>query len=824
MAGQEIIVPEFDFSGMYYAEILEALLEYKRKNIPEISNENPFETGVQLLRAFALVGHLNNVLLDLVANETYLPTAQVRENVVRALALIGFTPRASIPATVDLRAQLTRGYSTRTLIVPDNALFGTRRRADTPAILFESDAAIYVDPTDVVGECWTQDDLGAWLEWTTEANGGGTTTFAASEGVALYLAHPSAFTDAIEFEGLSGDPGDDRTGTPVAIHVQYFDGEVEDGLPDLVTLLPAGIRFDLGDLLGDLPKVGAYAYATLKATGATERCAVQFDGTGNYIETTGFLGQSTVSTSVGSYAVGSYWHDVQIATDGTSAVASETETFANGDTITASFTATLARYPVEPDTIVSWSYQSGGSPKTATFNLDTGALGGDATVGTTVNASTGVATLVAASVPDAVAISVTYDRAAATLRQDGVITFLPPFNASDDWQLSALPEALTGSTGPTTEGYWLRVLISGLGAGTASAFDFTRVRWDSGGLYLRIPATQGQTVVESVGSGDGTPSQSFSLGDSAVIEGSVRLTVDGVEWTQVEDFFSSTDVDEHFVVTIDSDGVGTIVAGDGENGKAIPVGSNNVAAEYRVGATDDGNVGAGQVEVSRSGISRIKNPTNPLAATGWLPQEGVGELALEKLKRDGVASLRTLRRAVSPSDVEYLATRWTTGGAYPFSRARAVENGYGLQTIKLIVVPVGGGESSPTVRGLLEDYFNGTINDGGTEAGVLVANQRVTAVDFSPREIDVTITVTGGDEAAIRAALTAAIQPEATRASGDTSYRWSFGQTVTTSAISAIVFAADRDVQGTSITLPAADVALADDELPVLGTLTLTVV
>lgn len=821
MAGQEIVIPDFDFSGFYYAEIIEALLVYKRENVPEISNENPFETGVQLLRAFALIGHLNNVLLDLTAQEVYLPSAQVRENVVRILALLGFVPRANVPSTTTLRTQLTQSYTATTLLVPDNALFGTRRRASTPSILFESDASITVSPTDEIDACWLLDEVAAWSDFTLLANtNGGFPNAGAVAGRAMYFAHDSVFTDTIEFTDAGGfDPGDDRTATPVAVHLQYFDGEVEDASPDIVTVQASNIRFDVNTLLGIESKFGDFVTVTVNATGAAERLAIQVDGVGNFVETTGFLGQTVVSTTVTDYTVGTMWHDVQIATDNTAAVASETESYATGDTILQIFPGTLTRFPVEEDSLVTWTYLAGGLPKTATYDLETGAIGGDANAGTTVNRITGVSNLVTQSVPDAVAIIVVYDRKAASLRASGTITWLPPFNTVDDWVKGQLPEELRSTTGPTLDGYWFRILFSAFGAGTLGNFEFDRVFWDSGGMYIRVPVTQGQTVSESLGSGDGTASQVFTPGDTPVIEGSILLTVDGELWTQVEDFFASSEVDENFTVTIDSDGLATILTGDGQNGKVVPVGTNNVSVEYRIGANEDGNVGAGQIEVSRSGLSRVKNTTNPRAASGWIAQEGSDALSLEKLKRDGVSSLRTLRRAVSPSDVEFLTSRWKLGNQFPFKRSRAIENGFGLKTVKLIVVPVGGGTSSPATRQALDEHFNGTINEGGTEPGVLVANQRVTSVDYTPSVFDLTLTVEGGNEAAIRAALLGELQPEAQRT--DTSFRWEFGQVVSVAAISAIVFAADRDVINVTITSPAADTNLADDELPQIDPLTL---
>ena len=66
-----IEIPSFAFGSLRYAEILEALIQFKRQNVPEMTDESEFEPLIQLLRAFALVGHLNNVNLDILANTGY---------------------------------------------------------------------------------------------------------------------------------------------------------------------------------------------------------------------------------------------------------------------------------------------------------------------------------------------------------------------------------------------------------------------------------------------------------------------------------------------------------------------------------------------------------------------------------------------------------------------------------------------------------------------------------------------------------------------------------------------------------------------------------
>lgn len=829
-----IQLPDFNFAAFYYTEVLEALLEYQRKNVPEISNESPFELSIQMQRSFALIAHLNNVLTDLVANETQLPPARLRASVVRLLALIGFTPNANIPAVADVRMRLTSGFTASTLIVPDNALFGTRRQADTNPIEFEADESVTVNPTNELDAGWLyRADTGVWTDKTTEVNTDSSTlVFDAIVERHLYLAHDSAMTDTVEITGISTalDLGDDRAATPHSFHLQYFDGNLQDTQPDAVdtAFSATGIRFDINGLVGDLPKIGTYAHVFVNASGATQRRPVLWEsGTGtNYIVTDGFLGQSSVSTTPTDYTVGSYWHDIAIDSDETEAAPQISgEVFDVGDTFTATFGPhTLARYPLEPDTVVTWSYLSGSVAKTASYDLSDGSLGGDAATGTTVNASTGVATLVCTSNPDVGNITVAYSRKAQRLQNDGAISFKVPKTIDDDWTSSELPVDLRGTTGPTVDAYWLRFIVCAVGAGAVQSLTFDRAKWDQGGLYIAVGVTQGRTITNEVaGSGDGTANQSFILDETPVLEGSVVVSVDGTEWTQVDSFASSTEVSEHYLVEIDGDGIATITFGDGISGAVAPDGTNNITAEYRVGGAENGNVGIGQITVNRSGISRVRNITNPRAAYGWTQQEGSDEQSLEKLKRDGVASLRTLGRAVSPADVEYLTSRFEdAAGSKPFSRSRAIENGFGLKTIKNVVVGVGGTTTSSAARQALDLYFNGDLDEGGTTGGVVLSNQQVTSIDFTPHTVDIAVVVTGGNEAAIKAALLEAIQPEALLSDGS-NWRWRFGQKVTRAAINGIIWGADKNITDIDLQAPATDEVLTDVELPQLGTLTLTV-
>ena len=61
---------------------------------------------------------------------------------------------------------------------------------------------------------------------------------------------------------------------------------------------------------------------------------------------------------------------------------------------------------------------------------------------------------------------------------------------------------------------------------------------------------------------------------------------------------------------------------------------------------------------------------------------------MAELKILGPASLRTLGKAITPSDIETLAVQFTspTTGSSVVSRAKAIEETYGVKTIELLVV------------------------------------------------------------------------------------------------------------------------------------------
>jgi len=95
-------------------------------------------------------------------------------------------------------------------------------------------------------------------------------------------------------------------------------------------------------------------------------------------------------------------------------------------------------------------------------------------------------------------------------------------------------------------------------------------------------------------------------------------------------------------------------------------------------------------------------------------------------------------------------------------------------------------------------------------------------VNFTAHAIDITATVYGGNATAIENALAALLSPTAQTENGD--WEWEFGEEVPVSRVIAAIMATTPAPRKVTLSTPAADVALATNELPTAGTITLTIV
>lgn len=727
MAGTEIQIPDFDFSGFYYPDILEALIQFKRVNVPELTDESAFEPFIQFMRAVALVGHLNNTLVDLVANESTLPTAKLPESVRNQLRLIDFELDPASPAQVDLVYELAKVFvGASTTLIPAEAQVATVKQGNEPVVFFEALTALVISATNALTYVLAEES-DIFIHYTTEANSPTTpaddfTPWATpAVGDKLFMGHAEIMWNQLNVGPL----------TTLAAGItgvwEYFDNDWRKTAPigftapstAAITVIGSTLRIDLTSYLGTQNRQGTDIRVQLNETAVFENATSLFDGANFVI--VGLLGQSSPAIDGGKYTIGSDWEILADVTD---------------------------------DTI-------------------------DFTVG------------------------------------DEAVAYPIPQTLDRDWKIGEVDGK---------EAFWLRYRIIDVSTPTAPVFQGLRI--DQGKQYAKRLATQGLSVEDSpLGSSTGLANQEMPTTREFFINGSDILFIDGVQWDRVDNFLTSTATQNHYTVELGENDRASIKFGDGVAGRIPPLGVNNVRMEYRVGANDNGNVGAGTVTVDKTGLSFVSKVFNPRQATGWSEADGASEASLEQVKIEGPASLRTREVAIGPNDVEKLTVAFTDEtGAKPFSRVKAIEEGFGPKTIENVVVAGGAGLASAEQLAALDLYFNGDQSASPPAEKHLVANQEATSVNYAQRVIDVVATVYGNVTVAqVVNRLSAIIHPEALKDDGVT-YEWAFGAEVDDSRISHEIFETDESTTKVNLTTPAGPITLLSRELPVLGTVSITVV
>lgn len=724
----EIEIPDFDFSAFYYPQILESLLQFKRTNLPELTDESPEEPLIQLLRAFALVGHLNNTLIDLVANESTLRTARLTETVRNMFQLIDVQLRPATPAQADLVYELAQVISSTVEVVPQFAQAATRSSPGEPARFFEALEALSVERTDQLTACFGVED-GVFSDFTAKANDpaagqefspwatpvGGVGGPLGREGDALLIGHGQAMWNELDL--LVKTAGAGLVGV-----WEYFDGRFAKAKPDSVVVVGGtALELDISAYLGVTDRTGTKVRVQLNATGAFEDVFSSFALGKNVVNTLGLLGQSSPSTDPDDYTIGAEWE-----------------------------------------------------------LLDS------------------------------------LDDASADLSAGGKVAYALPQTLTRNW---------TQGTQNSVNAFWLRYRIISVTGGPLSP-EIDRVRIDTGKQFLKRLVTQGRFHTDDpLGDSNGTPNQRFRGSKPNFILNSDELFASGVKWTRVENFLASRPTDRHYRVEIAEDDHPEFVFGDGAAGAIPPVGVGNISATYRFGANVNGNVGALSIAQDKTGLTLVNKLFNPRPAVGWAEAQGATEQSLERAKVEGPAALRVKDVALGPSDIETLALRANAldTNLLRVTRAKAIEEGFGPKTIELVVVAAGGGLASPEQLAAVSTFFNGNRFASPVKSKRLVANQEVTAVNYIQRPVDITATVFGTvTETQVKNRLLQLIQPEALKEDG-ISFEWDFGGRVPTSRLIHEIFDIDESIRDVDLFLPAADLVLQPRELPVAGTISITV-
>lgn len=803
MVVRTIEVPDISFASFYYPEILRDALAFFRRKVAELglTDENEIEVHIQLIRAFAFVGHLNNTRLDTVATELLMDSLTLLESLKRLLRLIGIEVSSATPATVDLLLTLSEVITADTVdFIPDLAEFGTDA---VPPIPYEALGGQDLNRTDEVDFVYALERNRDGTDGVFSTTSPGSFQSATAAFIAADVGRMAVFETATIF----GNNGRFRiveliSATEVRL-VRIPDSE------------PPGLETETGL---------TWRIMAFSANGASDV---------NTLGAPYFTPWATPAVADALYIGHEHalWNRISLVIN----------------TIAVGVTGT-------------WEYfdnqRSRFNPKTVTDNLD-GTLTFDISSLVGLVDVTGVSVVVEytptntkeikqsvfASSENRITTATYLGQVAPSVDPtDYLITadWIPLDNLVDStistasFEVNAdvdydLPQTRERSWLITDinlqDAHWARFRIVSVAAPTSPILDTVDI--DQNEQFLVVVGTQGETIGPKViGSSDGTQSQGFELPDNPLIDGTETIEVDEggggtfVEWTRQANFLSSLAASRHYVRESNAEGVATIRFGDGTAGKIPPVGVDNIRATSRIGADEDGNVGANTVVVNSDGTPQISEVTNPRAAKNWKQKDGGTEADIERLKRDAPAALRTRETGSNEDDVERLAIKIFVdrNGARPVARAFAEPEGFGPKTVKLLVVGAGGTTLSGAEKADLEEFYNGDRTARPPVKGKISLNNQVTAVNFEPRPIVIVATVTwpNGNAESIRSALLALLTPLSLEEDG-TTFTWDFAGTVGISRVYSEIHAVDPTIiRVPTLTLNgvAASVALITNQLP----------
>lgn len=194
-------------------------------------------------------------------------------------------------------------------------------------------------------------------------------------------------------------------------------------------------------------------------------------------------------------------------------------------------------------------------------------------------------------------------------------------------------------------------------------------------LTTAIVGLEGRTYTELV-RGDGQTNQIVPLSQGPVIHNSVRVSVDGSIWNEV-DFFTDSNQRKEFRVEYDANYNAFVFFGNNRAGLIPSIGSN-INVEYRTGGGVVGNIVTGSVELQRNYVVAGFDFRVPVTFRNYTKGEyGYAGDTIDDIKRKLPQFLRTQNRVVSGDDIEIFAGQFVTNYNGQVGKAKAVLRNYG---------------------------------------------------------------------------------------------------------------------------------------------------
>ena len=255
-------------------------------------------------------------------------------------------------------------------------------------------------------------------------------------------------------------------------------------------------------------------------------------------------------------------------------------------------------------------------------------------------------------------------------------------------------------------------------------------------LTTAIVGVEGQTFEQNA-RGTGESNQFISLPQGPVLSNSIKVSVDGNEWTQVE-YFSESQPKKEFRVEYNTIYNAFIIFGNNRAGQ-IPSLNADIRVSYRVGGGVVGNIVTGSVEVQKNYIVPGFDFRVPVTFRNYTKGEfGYAGDGIDDIKRKLPHWLRTQNRVVSGDDIEAFANQFSTDYNGQIGKAKAVLRNYGCaaNVIDLYILA-------------RQDQDNLVVSDNGLKVELLesldnkkMMTDLICIKDGSIIEVDVAIDIT----------------------------------------------------------------------------------
>lgn len=219
---------------------------------------------------------------------------------------------------------------------------------------------------------------------------------------------------------------------------------------------------------------------------------------------------------------------------------------------------------------------------------------------------------------------------------------------------------------------------------------------------VTVKATQGETQTQYA-TLQGGEDQFIRLEMTPYLEGFTTISIDGADWTEVENLLDSTSTDRHFYVEVEDSDTAIIRFGNGAAG-AQPIGQAEIT--YRTGGGAAGRVGPNTLTVPESPQLLDENGT-PVTITCTNPSSSIGgddKESIENARVAGPNSRKANMRTVHSTDF-VLHSEEVPGVARAFVRFRKDDPTIPQNIARLQIVPDGGGNPNQALKDSVKDYL-----------------------------------------------------------------------------------------------------------------------